>query len=172
MIKLLPTPVAVPLSHYNSGPLRQHRWQGSIKPKGSSEHSFFSLLQQVQILKTRSLYQRQPKNSSFTPKSLTLLCIWKHWMKKTAFSITTHTGQRKEGRACISLPIRAGTGMLEKLSVKLHHKPGYMKSQYGVTLYLTYFTHLTGLILAQWDELQKSCLFSHMYVTTPSHPPN
>lgn len=134
MIKLYPTPVAVSLSHYKNGPLRQdkHRWGGSVTPKEALNTACLPYFSACKSLK-QDLCIKEPQNFSFTPNSLILLCIWKHWTKWTASSITTHTrrvcehmhtGEREEGRACISLLIRDGAGMLEKFPVKLHHEPG------------------------------------------------
>lgn len=91
MIKLLPTSVAVPLSHYKYGPLRQHRWGGSIKPKETLNTACFPYFIECKSLKQDPYIKDSPRTSLFTSKSLTLLCIWKYWMKWTASSITTQT---------------------------------------------------------------------------------
>lgn len=100
----------------------------------------FSIVQWVfvHILRNKISTSRQPWSYSFTPKLLIFLHVWKHWMKWIASSIITctwivreHTctGERKEGRACISLLIRDGAAKLEELSEKLHHEQGYMSKE-------------------------------------------
>lgn len=144
-----PSPVAVPLSHYNGGPLRQW-WtiktaqtgpMGRIcntppSPEPSLRFLQFSewlcaSLKQALYIKTalELLFYPQiayPPSHLETPDETD--CI-QHNHKHGIVCERTRTGERKEGRACISLLISAGAGKLEKLSVKLHREPGYTSEE-------------------------------------------
>lgn len=67
MIKLLPTPVAVPLSHHNSGPLRQHRWGGSIKPKEALNTASFPHFSECKSLKQDLYIKDSPRTPLLPP---------------------------------------------------------------------------------------------------------
>lgn len=153
------------------------------KTKGSSEHSLFSILQWVQILKTRSLYQRQAQNFSFTLKSLTVLCIWKHRMKWTSSSITTHTNcawphayWREKGGKSLYLPPHHGWGRYggkalckTPPSSRIPEKPVWR----NIVPDLFHPFDWAYFSTVRWAA-EELFVFTHVcnHITTPSHPPN